>query len=213
MRTIVNFVLDQTGSMMSIRDATISGFNEYVETLKNDDKTEYEFSLVTFNSIETKKVYESENVTKIKKLDTELYQPNGMTPLYDAVCTRINEVKNSINDKTPTIFVIMTDGEENDSKEYTEVQMKALIQELEKKGNWTFVYLGANQDAYANAAKYGIKMGNTLNWDATERGTGKVFASMARSHAHFMTQAYEGGNLQADNFFEEEKDVHKNDRA
>ncbi len=73
-------------------------------------------------------------------------------------------------DPEKQLVIIMTDGYENSSKEYSQIEMKKLIEELTGKGNWTFVYLGANQDAYAEARKYGIPTGNTVTFNATGKG-------------------------------------------
>lgn len=184
--TIVNFVLDKSGSMSSVQSATISGFNEYVGTLKADKKNSYEFTLTLFDT-ETKMPYEGVAISKIKDLDTESYAPAGNTALYDAVCRTINSVKETKGQKV--ITVIMTDGEENSSREFNEKHMRDLIAEKEKKGNWTFVYLGANQDSYAKAAQFGFNPMNTSNFHATAAGTGATMRMMATNTVAFATNA------------------------
>ncbi len=175
-KTIVNFILDKSGSMSSVQDATISGFNEYIATLKKDKKSTYEFTLTLFDT-EVATPVKSEDIKDVKDLDRKSYNPDGWTALYDAVCRTIKGVTLKKGEKA--IAIIMTDGEENSSKEYTEVQMKALIQEREKEGNWTFVYLGANQDSYAKAQKYGFNQMNISNFNATTAGVGATMRAMA----------------------------------
>ena len=136
--TLVNFILDKSGSMSSIVDSTISGFNEYISTLKNDGN-KYSFSL-TFFDTDVKQTYKNESISKVDKLDKENYTPDGMTALYDAVCRTIDEVKNTVKKDQKVLTVIMTDGEENSSKEYTQEQLKTKIGECEKTGNWSFVF-------------------------------------------------------------------------
>ncbi len=189
--TIVNFILDKSGSMSSVQDSTISGVNEYISTLKKDKKSKYEFSLTLFDT-EVTKPYVGVSLKDVKDLDKDTYAPEGMTALYDAVCKTIKGVKAAKNQKVITI--IMTDGAENSSKEYTQVQMKALIGEREKEGNWTFVYLGANQDSYAVAQAYGISTGNTSNYNATNSGTRAAFCMMAQA-----TSSFSGGGGGAGN--------------
>ena len=199
MKTLVNFILDKSGSMSSVREATISGFNEYVGTLKKDKKSQYEFSFTLFDT----DIIASEAipVSKVADLTPGLYNPSGNTALYDAVCSTIKDVKEKKGQKVITI--IMTDGEENSSKEYTEVQMKALIDERTKKGNWTFVYLGANQDSYAKAQKYGISSMNASNFNSTSAGVGATMRSVASN-----TAMYAQSNLSqtADFFSKEDQD-------
>lgn len=193
-KTIVNFILDHSGSMQSVREATISGFNEYLQTLKEDTKNVYEFSLTLFDT-ETNQVTTSLPLKEVKDLSSAIYNPSGMTALYDAVCKTIAKIKPAKGDKVLTI--IMTDGEENSSKEYTQVEMKKMIEEREKEGNWTFVYLGANQDSYAVAQKYGISQGNTVNFHATSKGMAGTMRTVATSNVMYASASGGAGGSSA----------------
>jgi len=84
MKTIVNFILDKSGSMEDQRDATISGFNEYITTLKKKTKGKVLFSLTLFHTNFIRK-YVATPLNKIKKLTRRSYNPDGMTALYDDV--------------------------------------------------------------------------------------------------------------------------------
>lgn len=179
--TLVNFILDKSGSMESVKTATIGGFNEYIKTLKKDGN-KYSFSLTLFDTqIETPFI--NTPLSEVDELDAKKYDTNGSTAFYDAVCTTIKKVNEKAGQKV--INIIMTDGEENSSKEYTQVQMKEMIKEREAKGNWTFVYLGANQDSYVNAQKFGISTMNTSNFVATDAGMAKSMTMMASNTAMF----------------------------
>src|SRR3990167_10207505 len=183
--TLVNFILDKSGSMESIKSATISGFNEYIKTLKKDGN-KYSFSLTMFDTqIETPFI--NTPLNEVDELDEKKYDTNGSTALYDAVCSTIKKIKEKPNQKV--INIIMTDGEENSSKEYTQVQMRAMIKDLEAKGNWTFVYLGANQDSYVNAQKFGISQMNTSNFVASDAGIGTAMKTMAMNTSSFAMNA------------------------
>lgn len=196
-KTIVNFILDKSGSMGTVKDATISGFNEYIDTLKKDKKNRYEFTLTLFDTNVTKPV-KAEPIDKVPKLNKETYNPDGWTALYDAVCKTIKDVRVSKGDKA--IAVIMTDGAENSSKEYTIQTMTKLIKEREKKGNWTFIYLGANQDAYAVGQNFGMAVGNITNFNATARGMGATMVTLANN-----TMMYAASNLSTtDSYFSKE---------
>ncbi len=191
--TLVNFILDKSGSMESVVEATISGFNEYVQTLRKDGN-KYSFTLTLFDTgIETP--VKDEAIKNVKELNRKSYLPNGSTALYDAVCTTIKGVSEKKDQKVITI--IMTDGQENASKEYSEKQMRALIGDREKKGNWTFVYLGANQDSYAVAKSFGIPVMNTANFVQTSIGTARAFSVMAMATG----SAAGGGGGGTSNFF------------
>jgi hypothetical protein len=103
------------------------------------------------------------------------YQPRGSTALYDAIANTITNLANQLkgarkNEKC--LVIVMTDGQENSSKEYGlrengRKRLFDLIKSYEKKGNWTFVYLGANVDAFAEARDIGIPQGNAAYYAAT----------------------------------------------
>lgn len=162
----VHFILDDSGSMHSVQHATISSFNEYLESLKLDKKNKYKFALTKFaDYIETKDIQDIENV---QPLTTDTYTAMGSsTSLYDAVCFTLRDVENNPG---KNLVVILTDGEENSSKEYGQKDFKAIVKKLEKKDNWTFTYLGANQDSYAKAAQYGFSPQNASNFNASAGG-------------------------------------------
>lgn len=190
--TLVNFILDKSGSMESVRRATISGFNEYLQTLKRDGN-KYSFTLTLFDTAITRPFVNS-TINNVDNLNEETYQPNGGTALYDAVCGTIRNVSEKKGQKV--INIIMTDGEENSSKEYTQDDMKSLIKERENKGNWTFVYLGANQDSYANAQKFGFSKMNTSNFNATGKGVQVMMATLSTN-----TRAFAGNDTLATSAF------------
>lgn len=184
-QTIVSFILDKSGSMGIVRDATISGFNEYLTTLKNDAMTDYNFSLTLFDTDVIKK--ESVPIASVPALTSETYIPAGNTALYDAVCSTIKQIPNDTDKKV--IVIIMTDGEENASREYTQVHMRDLIKEREAKGNWKFVYLGANQDSYASAQKFGISAMNASNFNTTAGGMKATMRGVAQNTMFYSASA------------------------
>jgi hypothetical protein len=165
--TIVTFILDESGSMEPVRTATISGFNEYVSTLKSDD-TPTLLRLMTFNSGDMRAVYSFEDVSSVKEMTQDDYKPGHLTPLYDAVARGILDTDGYLekaSGEVNVIFVIMTDGLENDSKEYGRKHVFDMISKRGKQG-WTFTYIGANQDAWEVGRGIGIGGGHTVDYDA-----------------------------------------------
>lgn len=185
----VNIVLDETGSMSSCKEATISGFNEYIQTLKNDKKGKILVSLTKFNSGNTEVVYTDKPLSDVQNLTDKTYQPNNGTPLYDAIGKAIAALKNT---KHEVLFVIITDGEENASVEYKLDGIKKMITEKEK-GGWRFTYLGANQDAWQVGMSMGMHAGNTINYVASSAGTGRAFGVIADATLNFVTSSTSGG--------------------
>ena len=220
MKTLINFILDKSGSMSMRTDATISGFNEYLKTVKKEtkkDKTKASFSLTMFDT-EIVKPYVAVDIDKVEDLNNKTYEPNGMTALYDAVCQTIKVTEKKvkeIKEKVAVITVILTDGEENSSQEYTEKNLTAEIKRLQK-GNWSFVFLGANQDSWNTATGWGIKTGNIANFSMdTDKSVRSAFNSVAlgtsMSMSNFASVCSGGGGgagtLQEDNFFHGKTDA------
>lgn len=92
MKTLINFILDESGSMQDIKESTISGFNEYVGSLKRQKKQKYLFTLTKFDSTGIRIPYIARDIKKVPKLNSDTYQPGQNTPLYDIVTTIANMV-------------------------------------------------------------------------------------------------------------------------
>ena len=208
--TIVNFVLDETGSMQIIKEATINGVNEYFGTLRNTKGRVY-LTLTQFNSNKVEVVHEHVIMSKVPDLNEETYRPDLFTPLYDAIGKTIKATQERIDKrktKPAVLFVIMTDGLENASKEYTQGGIFKLIEEKTKDG-WTFVFLGANQDSYVVAQSMGIPVRNAANFVPTGAGVAKGMSVMGASTSNYL----DSGSQQTDSFIiddgtnEEEEEV------
>ncbi len=166
-KTIVSFLLDETGSMDSVRDKTISGFNEYIATLRTND-TPTLLRLMTFNTEGFNVVYDFEEIQSVADLTRQSYRPRELTNLYDAIARLAHDTEDYLKAMSPeprVMCTIMTDGEENSSTEYTRAAVFKLITDKEKEG-WAFVYLGANQDAWAASESIGIHRRNSANYQA-----------------------------------------------
>ena len=150
------FLLDRSGSMESCWDDTIGGFNAFVNEQKADGGT---LSLIQFDH-EYLESYHAKSIDEVEPLTRETFKPRGSTALLDAIGKTI---KNFKSNTIPTV-IILTDGQENSSHTYTKSHIKDLIEERTKDG-WTFVYLGANQDAFAEAGSLGIAPACTMNYD------------------------------------------------
>jgi len=169
----VSFLLDETGSMMPKKEETIISFNNYVDSIKKEkNSAKTKFTLAKFNTMNIEKPYERVNLKDVKPLTKENYKPDNCTNLYDAIGKIVSETKAEKKEKV--LFVILTDGEENSSKEYDKKGIKILIEEKQKEG-WQFVFLGVGIDAYAEAIKMGIQSAGRSG----TRAGGMSMASMA----------------------------------
>jgi len=179
---IIAFLLDETGSMGSVRDATISGFNEYVDTVKGKHPDAL-LSLRLFSTEKYDKVTELTPLPLAPRMSYDNYKPSGGTPLYDCVARLIRETETATAALKPVpevLFVIMTDGEENSSREFNRERIFRLISEKTEAG-WTFVFLGANQDAWQVGQSIGVHQASAMTYDATTAGTRANFAMMSEA--------------------------------
>ena len=164
-KSIITFVLDESGSMDRFKDATINGFNEYLETLKNEN-VECKFQLILFNSSKNERRYNFEDIKNIAKIEEGDYIPENLTPLYDSIGRGINETDIYIKKNRlvgNVIFTIMTDGLENASSQYTRSDIFRKISSRTKR-DWNFVFLGSNQDTWIEGQKMGIRRGFTADY-------------------------------------------------
>jgi hypothetical protein len=183
-RVLVNVILDKSGSMSTKVQDVIGGFNLYLDELGKEQAVDYGFSLTLFDTVVEMKC-KGVPLAKVAKLDGSSYRPSGNTALFDAVGNTVQTVSTDGFDKI--ITVITTDGEENSSREWTLHAIGELIKSKEAAGNWTFVFLGANLDAFEQGANLGVPMANSARYDpANYRG---VYASLARSTNLFSSDA------------------------
>ena len=197
----ISIVLDRSGSMASIKDDTIGGFNTFIsEQQKVDGRGT--LTMVQFDN-EYEIVHKALQLQKVPVLDDTTFVPRGTTALLDAIGrtieytgARLGKMKKAER-PDQVLFVIITDGEENASKEFSLKQIHHMIGERKEKDLWQFVFIGANQDAIESGAELGIDAGNTYAFDADSEGTQEMFQQMAGS-----TVAYRSsGVAQSASFF------------
>jgi len=182
--TLVCFLLDQTGSMLGVKDETIIGFNQYVNTLQDGKGAKHTRMLLTkFNSVEID-IGTAVPITEVVQLNADTYQPDHTTPLYDAIGRTIQLADGNLNGEN-VVVVIMTDGLENASREYSKDGIFKLIQEKTEAG-WNFIYLGANQDAYAAGGSMGISRAATANFSQAK--TSQTFSAAAAGTQRLMEE-------------------------
>ena len=155
--TDITLVVDRSGSMQSIREDAEGGVNAF---LQEQAKQPGE-ALLTLVQFDTEYEFVHRGVP-IKHVPAYTLMPRGNTALLDAVGRAINETGERLSKMAETdrpglvVFVIMTDGLENSSQEFTKAQIKQQIEEQQSKYSWQFTFLGANQDAFAEAGGMGI---------------------------------------------------------
>lgn len=187
-RLYIVFVLDASGSMVGQRQESIDGVNKYVrEQIEGKpENVEIFFSLMTFH-IETRMVYNSKPMDAVQELTPEDYAPSGGTALFDAIGRAVLETDNIITreqspDEYKVLMVILTDGENNASTEFTKEKVTELI-DAKKGTGWDFVFLGMGISDW-QAGGMGIHTSSSL-----KPGTSpQMFAALSSS-----TKGYTSG--------------------
>lgn len=191
MKTDVTVILDRSGSMSATRDAAIEGFNALVTDQKKVDG-ECVFSLChfddRFNDLDMPS-YVAIPIADVPLLTPETFVPRGWTALLDAMGRTINTTGARLA-ATPAaerpdkvIVVVITDGQENRSQEFTAEKIKEMVEHQRDVYKWEFVFLGSNQDAILVAKQYGVPQANTMSYDADPHGTRAAYAAVSSNMA------------------------------
>jgi hypothetical protein len=188
-KTDITIILDRSGSMSSVKDDTIGGFNNF---LSEQQKVEGEasLSLVQFDD-QYEVLYLDKDIQAAARLTEETFQPRGMTALYDAVGRTVNATGQRLAALPETerpdrvLLVIMTDGFENASREFSGAQIGEMIRHQQDVYSWQFMFIGANQDAVLSAREIGIQEGAALTYAANSDGTQIAYSMIASKVRNF----------------------------
>jgi Mg-chelatase subunit ChlD len=213
--THIHILLDRSGSMASIADDVIGGFNTFLKE-QQANGPDARLTLVQFDSQDAQDVILSGSpIMDAKPLNSTIYRPRGGTPLLDATGRLIEramlEEQIRSQNRLPQediVFVSITDGEENQSREYTLEQVRNLIAEREAAG-WTFVFLSAALDAYGDATKLGIKAGSIQAFMADKGGVDMAMESVSYQMREFREKKRSGIAAEKEDFFGPEKPAEK----
>lgn len=197
----VHVVLDRSGSMWDVADDTIGAFNAYVDQLEQDAPAS-RLSLTIFDSQSIDTIVDDKKIGDVAMLTRTNYQPRGGTPLYDAIgktVTKLDTAKGKAK-----ALIIITDGQENDSTEYTKAAVKKLLDDRQNNDGWLVLFLGADMDAFEEGGKIGTSGSTTLSY--SKMATNSAFATAAAATARY-TSAGGGkaGQLRA-TFTQDERD-------
>ena len=168
-------ILDRSGSMSGLEADTIGGFNGMIEKQKKEDGEAY-VSVILFDD-QSEVIYDRVDISKVEPMTDKQYYVRGCTALLDAVGDAIHHIGNihkyAREEDVPekTIFIITTDGLENASRRYNYNKVRRMIERQKEKYNWEFIFLGANIDAAAEAAKIGIGASRAARYECDSAGT------------------------------------------
>ncbi len=169
------FILDRSGSMSHLEADTIGGYNSLLEKQKKEQGDAVVTTVLFDDKYEI--IHDNADIKKVNPLTDREYFARGSTALLDAVGKTINYVghrhKYTRYSEIPqkTMVVIITDGFENASREFSQLQVKSMIEHQKEKYGWEFLFLGANIDAVSTARSYGIAPDRAVKYEADSIGT------------------------------------------
>ena len=172
-KTYVAIILDKSGSMQSTKSAAIAGFNEQVQQMKINAKTqEILCSLVSFNG----EVYEhlwNVPVDQLEEANEKDFSPNGSTAMMDAVGYVTQKLLSTTDYNDPDVaylIITISDGETNADKHFNQKALRELVQSCESSNKWTFTYMGCGKEYLEKVAEMtGTPIANMAAWDNTSK--------------------------------------------
>ncbi len=194
-------ILDESGSMAVIKNPTIDGVNALIETIKCIEKQypeqEHFISFVTFNGAGISTHFDNQPVSNLTLIDQGSYQPNSMTPLYDAIGINVLKLRRELEgvNNIHVLVTIITDGEENSSNEFSGQQIRKIIDEQIARG-WVFTYIGANQDVEKVAKQISIR--NTMKFATNSKDINRMFSNEKSARQRFSEKIRNKEELQID---------------
>ena len=212
--THIYFLLDRTGSMEAMRADVIGGFNGFLESQRREPGAA-RMTLVQFDTVDPFELLtDALPLEKVRNLSERTYVPRGGTPLFDATASLIShasvraEQRQMLREPAEdVVFVTFTDGEENSSVRFTRAHVLSLVKAKQAAG-WTFVFLGAGLDAYAEGGGVGYATGSTQSFAPDGQGARVAFDSVDKGlKAHRARVAAGAPPLQADFFREAGKEA------
>lgn len=178
MKTMICLILDRSGSMAGREDDVVGGVNKFLEEQKKlPDPASV--ALVRFDSEAIERFRPMTELASVTPISRDDFQPRGSTPLLDAVGQTIAALDDDWKREQPErcIVVIVTDGQENCSHEYTKTKLKEMIQARQESGKWAFIYLGANIDSFMEAGSIGVAAANVANYKNTAQGVNAMYGA------------------------------------
>ncbi len=190
-KTHIIAVIDKSGSMDVVADAAINGFNEFLHKQKSI-KGKATMDLVLFSDHDQiERVFENTDIQDVPELNSQTYIPDGMTALHDAIGGSIKKFNTYQQPLTKAkrpdkvLMIIITDGRNNDSREFTDLDLlKGTINKL-KSENWQFLFLCSTEDAIMTGLNLGMSRGNTLQFSNTAEGNANLYEVVADASISF----------------------------
>lgn len=159
--TEIVFILDKSGSMVRMCKEPIDGYNNFIKEQSDPALGEAKVTLVLFDS-EVKTIYSRVNIKDVKPITSKEYEASGMTAINDAIGLTFKNIGKHIaaepEEERPSkvVVFILTDGEENSSRQFSAYMIKDIIEEQKTKYSWDITFIGTTREAISTASSYGI---------------------------------------------------------
>jgi len=189
--TEIVFVLDRSGSMCSLEEGTISGFNEVISKQKLEDGDALITTVLFDDEIEI--LHDGVDIRTIQPLTSKEYWSRGMTAFHDALGTTMikvgNRLHNTPEEERPSkvLMVIITDGHENASKEYKKDKIKEMVETQKNVYSWEFMFLGANIDTVSVGDQTGFSPQSVSGYTCTLDGVNTMYSSISKGITSYRT--------------------------
>lgn len=200
-------ILDRSGSMNSVKNEIINGINVYLQG--QIDENPCTCTLVQFDT-EYEVLYLNVPIKDVAPRNLDNFIPRGSTALLDAIGKSINDVGHTLSlmneDERPgkVVVVIVTDGQENASRNFNKTQITEMIKHQQEAYNWEFVFIGCDANGIQDAYSYGINVSNTAQYNNTSKG---IMVAFAGSSA--VLKGYRSGN-RGIGYTDDEKEIIQN---
>lgn len=197
--TYIIFVIDRSGSMESIRNDMIGGFNSFIKSQQEANIGECRVFAYKFDTA-YEPMFEDLDLNFVPVLTRESYVPRGGTALYDSLGRVIDNIGQRLSNMSESerpakvLVVTITDGAHNSNlldngPQFTAEEVKEKVKHQTEVYSWDFAYIGANQDAWAVGNSMGYSQGTTLNYVANSSGSALMFNSLSDSTVKYRTAA------------------------
>ena len=210
----VSFLIDRSGSMSGLEGDVVGGFNSFVDKQRTEPGV-CRLTAVQFDGDDPFEVLrDAVDINSVKGMKVAEYRPRGMTPLFDALGNMIRSAEkrlSSLGTAEDQIVVVFTDGHENASQTWTRDALFALIEEKKEAGGWTFVFMGANQDAYATGGSLGFDPGSTQRYRSDHIGTRASWNSLNTAVSGYRSSDHAEKARRRGDFFAGQKEAEEDD--
>ena len=208
-RTFLSAVLDDSSSMGSVRETTITAYNDFIRQQQEASllaKDEVFVSLTLFSDPgKVKTLYAGVPLHQVPRLTAADYRAaGGSTALYDGIAKGMTDTEQRVGEQARVLMLVITDGEENASVKVRLDRLKQMVSQRQERGNWTFIFLSAGANPYATGHAMGFKTGNIQSY-GTSAEVGQSLVHVSSSVRSYR----QSDSMQTDTFFHGEAPQHQ----